>query len=129
MKKSFFLLLFSLILLSGCAEDNRFDFAGKNENWNVFYIVNVSNGDTQDANGTIKYVGEGQAPEKINYTIKTLSGSSEGTGILLEEGVANAGRSSCEGCAIIQKDEEIEVEITWNGQSEKLVLINKALSN
>lgn len=31
---------------------------------------------------------------------------------------AELGRGDCGGCAVIQEDEEIEFEITWEGQSE-----------
>ncbi|ANU21388.1 hypothetical protein BBI15_14985 [Planococcus plakortidis] len=121
MKKIIGLLVLAFDL-SGCVDGDRYNFSGSSENWDVFYVVDVSDGTNQEKSGTIKYVGEGNAPEMIDYEIEASGSGSEGTGITLNEGTADTGRSSCEGCAVIQEDEEIEVEITWNGQTENLLL-------
>ncbi|MCH4827953.1 hypothetical protein [Planococcus halocryophilus] len=125
MKKCISLIIL-LFILSGCGNDSdRYNFSGSSENWDVFYVVNVSNGNAQEKTGTIKFTGEGEGPEIIDYKIETNSGGSEATGITLDDKVANLGNNMCEGCAVVQGDEEIEVEVTWNGQTEKLTLINK----
>lgn len=117
------LLVILLLTLSSCGNSSdRFNFSGSSENWEVFYVVNVFGKDNEEKNGTIKFIGEEDPPETIDYKIETISGGSEGTGVTLNDGVGNIGNAFCEGCAVIQRDEEIEVEIVWNGQTENLVL-------
>lgn len=111
------------LILSGCVDGDRYNFSGSSENWDVIYTVDVSEGTSQEKSGTIKFVGEGEAPETIDYKIEANSGGSEGTGVTLTDGVVDDVASSiCEGCAVIQEDEEIEVEITWDGQTENFIL-------
>jgi len=125
MKKCISLIIL-LFILSGCGNDSdRYNFSGSSDNWDVFYVVNVSNGNAQEKTGTIKFTGDGEGPEIIDYKIETNSGGSEATGITLDDKVANLGNSMCEGCAVVQENEEIEVEVTWDGQTEKLTLFNK----
>lgn len=122
MKKITFLAIL-LLILSGCGTGNaRYDFSGSSENWNMTYVVNVSSGDREEKNGTVKFIGDGQAPETIDYKIETNSGGSAGTGITLSEKAGKIGNGFCKGCAVMQWDEEIMVEITWDGQKENLML-------
>lgn len=124
--KKYMSLIILLFILSGCGNDSdRYDFSGSSENWDVFYVVNVSNGEAEEKTGTIKFTGDGEAPEIIDYKIETTSGGSEATGIILDDKVADLGNSMCEGCAVVQGNEEIEVEVTWNGQTENLTLTNE----
>lgn len=115
-------LIIVLFVLSGCVDGDRYNFAGSSENWDVFYVVDVSDQTEQKQTGTINYRGEEPAPETMDYRIKYSGGSSSGIDVPLVNGTANTGRGVCQGCAVIQKDEEIEVEITWNGQTETLFL-------
>lgn len=125
MKKSISLIIL-LFILSGCGNgSDRYNFSGSSDNWDVFYVVNVSNGDREERNGTVKFTGEGEVPETIDYKIETNSSGTEAIGISLTDGVADFGNNFCDGCAVVQEDEEIEVEVTWNGQTEKLTLLNK----
>ncbi|MDJ0333534.1 hypothetical protein [Planococcus sp. S3-L1] len=125
MKKSISLIIL-LFILSGCGNgSDRYNFSGSSDNWDVFYVVDVSNPTEQQQTGTINFRGEESGPETMDYSIKYSGGSSSGIDVPLVNGTANTGRGACQGCAVIQKDEEIEVEITWNGQTEKLILINK----
>lgn len=121
MKKLISLFIMTLIL-SGCVDGDRYNFSGSSENWDVFYVVDVSNGTSQVEEGTVKYTGEGEAPDTINYKLEANSGGSEGTGLTIIDGTGNIANGSCEGCAVVQEDEEIEVEITWDGQTENLIL-------
>lgn len=120
--KKIILLLIMISVLIGCANGDRYNFSGSSKNWNVFYVVDVSNGNEQSTTETIKYTGEEPAPETIDYKIEANSGGSEGTGKTLDNGTTNTGSSICEGCAVIQEDEEIEVEIKWDDQTENLIL-------
>ena len=120
--RNFILLGIVLVILSACGNSDRYNFSGSSENWDVFYIVEVSGGDRQQENGTVKFTGDGEAPEFIDYKLETASGGSEGTGIAVANGSGNIANGSCEGCAVVQGDKEVEVEITWDGQTEKLLL-------
>ena len=110
--------------MSGCTDADRLNFAGESENWNVFYTVDVMDPTSEQTTGSIKYVGENDAPEDINYRINSISCGREGTMRNLEEGIASLGSGFCEGCTVVQKDSEIQVTITWNGKSEELILEN-----
>lgn len=124
--KKFIVLVSVIVMLSGCGNNSaRYNFSGSSDKWDVFYIVNISNGDREEKNGTIKFTGGEEAPETVDYKIETNSGGSEGTGITLIDGVGKIGNGFCSGCAVIQEDEAIKVEITWDGQTENLILINE----
>jgi hypothetical protein len=126
-------LLVFVFMLAGCGNGDSanssgnsgdwdvYNFLGSSDNWHVSYEADISNGDMETNTGTIEYTGEEQAPETIDYKIDYNSGNTEGSRDLLN-GEVDLGRSSCGGCAVIQEDEEIEVEITWDGQTENLIL-------
>ncbi|MGH2318018.1 hypothetical protein ACRC6Q_09625 [Planococcus sp. SE5232] len=114
-----------LLILSGCVNSDRYEFSGSSENWDVFYVVEILDRDRQQEKGTVKFTGDDDAPEVIEYRLQTTSGDSEGTGVMLTNGVGNIANGSCGGCAVVQEDEKVEVEITWDGQTEKLVLMNE----
>lgn len=117
MKKLFFFGIL-LLILSGCGNGDRYNFSGSSENWDVFYTVDVIDSTSEETTGTIKYVGDEPVPQKINFKI----GSKEGTNVEMEDGVTNIGHTSCRGCSVTQEDEEIAVEINWDGQMENAVL-------
>lgn len=121
MKKTILLVMMAMVL-SGCANGDRYNFSGSSDSWDVFYVVDISNGNEQGTTGTINYTGEEPAPETIDYKIEANSGGSEGTGTTLDDGTANTGSGVCQGCSAIQEDEEIKVEIKWDGQTENLIL-------
>lgn len=123
--KKMIVLAVLILILSACGNKSaRYNFSGSSDNWDVFYIVNVSNGDREEKTGTIKFTGEEEAPETVDYKIETSSGGSEGTGITLTDGVGKMGNGFCDGCAVIREDEAIKVKITWDGQTENLILVN-----
>lgn len=110
-----------LLALSGCVEGDRYQFTGSGDNWDVNYVVDVSQQDSEEATGTIRYTGEGTAPETIIYTI--ASNSSEVSGnVMTTDGTVNIGRSACDGCSIVQRGDDIQVEIKWDGQVETFEL-------
>lgn len=117
-------MLMMLLLLTACGDEtNRYNFKGSSDNWDMNYVVDVTSSDSQNKSGTVIFTGEGQVPETVDYNITTKLGMSAGTGVMLESGKAGSiGKVSCEGCTIIQEDEEIQVEISWNGQTEEFVL-------
>lgn len=123
--RRFSLLTFLLLILSGCGIGERHEFAGSSENWQVLYVVEVSNGDRQETTGTIEYIGDKPIPEAFDYEMVNVLTTLGGTGRPLIDGKAIIGNDRCENCRIIQEDDELEVEIMWNGQSDKFVLMTK----
>ncbi|MBT2581250.1 hypothetical protein [Planococcus sp. ISL-109] len=116
MKKLASLLL--VLVLSGCVQGDRYQFAGSGDNWDVLYIVDVAGQDNQQATGTIVYTGEDAAPETIIYSIESASGGTSGANVSTDEGSVNIGGGTCNGCAVVQGNEELDVEIKWDGQIE-----------
>jgi len=117
-------LLIGLLILSGCSEGDRYNFKGSSDNWNVFYTVDVTSQDSKEATGKIVYTGKEPPPETIIYSIESTSGASSGN-VSVDEGEVLVGKSACDGCAVIQQDEELDVEIKWDGQVEEFVLRNE----
>lgn len=120
-------LLVVVFIMSGCTKANgdRYNFSGNSENWEVLYTIDVSNDNEQVYKGEAHFIGEGEAPEAIDYELEMNSSSSTGANTRLIDGVAKVGTSSCGGgCESIEGDEEIEVEINWNGQTENFLLKN-----
>ncbi|MEZ0482116.1 hypothetical protein [Planococcus sp. SSTMD024] len=117
-------LLAILLILSGCAEGDRYIYNGSGDNWDVFYTVDVTSKDSKEATGKIVYTGEEPAPETIIYSIESTAGASSGN-VTVDDGEVLVGKSACEGCAVIQRDEELDVEIKWDGQVEEFVLTNE----
>lgn len=121
------LVIIMLIVLSGCVDGERHEFSGSNKNWKISYVVEVSNGDSQETNGTIEYLGEEPIPETYDYELGTILTTFEGTGGLLTDGKSEFGNHKCAGCETFQEDDELEVEIMWDGQSERFVITTEGL--
>lgn len=99
-----------------------YNFIGSSENWDVIYEVDILNDNAEESTGTIEYMGDEDPPETIDYEIDYSGGAGSETGRNLYDGVASMGTTSCAGCAVTQEDEEIEVEINWEGRTENLIL-------
>lgn len=117
------LLVILLMVLSGCSGE-RLEFSGSNENWKVFYVVEVSDGDRQETTGTIEYIGDETPPETFDYEMVNVLTVLGETGKHLKDGKATIGNDRCNDCRTLQKDDELEVEIKWDGQTENLTLNN-----
>lgn len=115
------LLIILLLGLGGCSNGGIYEFSGTTDNWDVFYMVEVTKDDKQKATGTLKYIGDGQMPETVDYKIGTTLTKMGQTGTALTDGKANIG-SGCEGCGTFQEDDELEMEIMWDGKTEKFIL-------
>ncbi|CAM3067619.1 hypothetical protein FITA111629_01555 [Filibacter tadaridae] len=119
------LLLVTLVfLMSGCVDGNSYSFSGSGDNWDILYEVVVTNEVEQQTAGKIKYIGDNKAPETIDYKIEynNKGQGSSGEESTLKYGAFKFKDVTCGNCEIIQKDDEIEVEIMWGGQTEKLIL-------
>ena len=138
--KKIILLFVTALILSGCntgdgtvspeniTPEGNYSFTGSNENWEVLFevdVVNKDQGENQvDENGTLTFIGEDEAPEMVDYKLKTDSGinSKEGTGVPIYEEVGSFAQGSCGNCVPMDADEELELEIIWDGNTEKIIL-------
>lgn len=103
----YIMVIIAILVTAGCSLQTTTHFSGKGDNWIVKY---TANGETADYE--IQYTGEEPIPENINYIIDTFSV----TGRELSENgyVQNEHR----GNDVDENDEEINVTIEWNGESE-----------
>jgi hypothetical protein len=115
------LFLISSVLLTACSESKLMNFTGKSENWQLNYQVNVLDEDSESTNLTIKYIGKKPTPREIHYVVEGVFGKSEGN-VTLNNEELKIGGDSCSGCAVTQEKEKIKANITWNHQSETLIL-------
>lgn len=125
MKKLLLFSLFAVILLSGCTNGDRFDFAGSGKDWQVFYVSTVFDEDSEDGKGVIKYVGKEPAPELIDYEVETVAGGGSGSDLSLTDGVVEFGKTSCDGCAVTKRDSTMKVKISWDGKTEEITLTHR----
>lgn len=125
MKKIIGLSIFLLITLGGCGEGDRFVFSGESENWQVDYEAIIYDETSEETFGSIKYKGIEPSPKEINYVIKSGSDEKSGKNISLEEGSTTISKGSCRSCAITREDEEMKVEIIWDGKKESFTIKNE----
>ncbi|KOS61337.1 hypothetical protein FJQ98_01635 [Lysinibacillus agricola] len=122
--KQILLLVTLVLLMSGCVDGDKYSFSESGDNWEILYEVVVTNDVEQQTAGSIKYIGDNKAPETIDYKIQynSLGQGSSDEESPLKFGAVKFKNITCGNCEIIQKDDEIEVEIMWEGQTEKLIL-------
>lgn len=138
--KKIILLFVTALILSGCntgdgtvsskniTPEGNYIFTGSNDNWEVLFEVNVVNkeqGENQvDENGTLTFIGADEAPKMVDYKLKTDTGinSQEGTGVPIYAEVGSFAQSSCGNCVPMKADEELELEIISDGNTEKIIL-------
>ncbi|KGP91994.1 hypothetical protein N780_15715 [Pontibacillus chungwhensis BH030062] len=117
MKKIFILLLLSITLIA-CSQ-NSFDFIGDSDNWEVTYHVSTKSESSQSSNLEIRYIGNNNPPEQINYK---FDNGKEGTNIRLDEGTYKGVNSQCSGCNTTQESEEFVITIEWDEKEEVIDL-------
>lgn len=117
MKKIFILLLLPITLIA-CSQ-NKYDFTGESHNWEVTYYVSTKSESTQSSNLEIRYIGNNNPPEQINYK---FDNGKEGTDIRLDEGIYKGANSQCSGCNTPQESEEFVITIEWNEKEEVIDL-------
>ncbi|WP_277674498.1 hypothetical protein [Piscibacillus halophilus] len=121
------ILLLSILLLPSCiADTDQLTFQNETDHWQVEYHVDIKGEDSESTRLFLKYVGEGEAPENINYRIDSVTGSNGGNNTLLKNGLLDISLGSCSGCSITREDEEIEITIEWNNDSETFMLNNNS---
>ncbi|MBT2581259.1 hypothetical protein [Planococcus sp. ISL-109] len=119
------LLFIMLVVLSGCIGEEKHQYSGNSESWSMTYEVVAAKSGSQQVEGAINYTGAGSAPEMINYSIGTILKSQSATGMPAKDGVVTLDSGRCLDCGIIQEHSPIQVEITWDGQTETFSLMEE----
>ncbi|GEN52710.1 hypothetical protein [Halobacillus faecis] len=119
---TFIFFFMTAVVLTGCLGQKTLYFQEESENWEVEYIADVKSEDSESTSLHITYVGEGEAPENINYTLDSPAGGREGDYVLLNDGMVQQMGNFCSGCAVTRKDHEIQVTIEWGEKEETLDL-------
>lgn len=110
-----------LLILSSCGIGERYELKGSSDNWEVFYAVEVSSHNDATGTGTLEYTGAEPIPEKFDYMIHYKQSGSGTTNNELTDRNVNFGNFRCESC-YFDEDDEIEVEINWDGKKENIFL-------
>ncbi|SET10947.1 hypothetical protein SAMN05216389_105198 [Oceanobacillus limi] len=88
------------------------------------YIVYINSSTSEEGELSIKYTGEEQVPNTINYKVGAYSG--EGRPLGDDNSPTSITRSTgCSGCSVTEENDEIDVEIEWNGNSETFTLTSE----
>jgi len=101
----------TIAILVGCSLKTTTVFSGEGDNWIVKYTANEDNADYE-----IEYTGEEPIPENINYSIANFSVTGRE---LSEYGYVE---NEHMGNSIDENNEEINVTIEWNAESESFSL-------
>lgn len=120
MKKMILLFLLAFIL-SGCGIGERYELSGTSDNWEVFYVVEVSKQNKLMGSGNLEYTGDEPIPETFNYEIKFDTSTSKITGEQLTSRKMKIGNTKCDLC-YFDEDDEIELQIEWDGKTENMIL-------
>ncbi|WP_054637457.1 hypothetical protein [Thalassobacillus sp. C254] len=121
MKVTFFIVSFITInsLIIGCSDQRSVEFVGKGNNWDVKYTAHIQGENQEDIDYIIRYIGSNSPPDTINYKIDSL----EVTGAALNENAyVEHTNNSCSGCTITNENDELEVTIKWEEESESFYL-------
>ncbi|ALS76364.1 hypothetical protein AUC31_14680 [Planococcus rifietoensis] len=116
--KKLITILFAAVLLSGCIEGEQHRYSGNSGSWSMTYKVVESQSGSQQVEGLLNYIGPETAPERIEYSMSTVTQSQSATGIPVTDGKATLQNTNCVDCGIIQEHTKIKVEIKWDGTSE-----------
>ncbi|XOK62497.1 hypothetical protein ACJ7K1_05000 [Paenibacillus elgii] len=123
MRKAF-VLVFSLLLLQGCAREDQKNlvFSGESEHWTgKFEVYRI--GDKAEERLTLQYKPNERltVPIDFSYSYSRGSYSAEGYNIQNNKIVAR----SVSSIAPLQKSEEIPIHVEWDGKKEDVLLKSK----
>ena len=116
MKKLCIFLFVILTILAGCSSNV---FSGESANWDGKYSTTI-NGNDEEGNYTFVYKNGNDHTKLKNVEIVVSNGVSSSTKTMDEhEGTTITMPTSCQGCAVTQENEKIEVTIKWDGKHEE----------
>lgn len=125
MYKRWLIACFVFLTLIACSELKTLHFLGESDNWEINFIVDIYEKNSETSNLTIRYIGEDEAPDEINYKIKYGGGSSSVTRIKLDDGVLHTSGGSCSGCLTTNENHQVNITIEWDGNEENIELTYK----
>lgn len=111
--KYFLTMMFitAILVIVGCSIQTSTHFSGEGDNWVVQFTSHGEN-----ATYDIQYRGEEPIPENINYSIASFSVTGRE---LSEDGYVE---NEDWGTSVDENNEEIDVTIEWNDESESFSL-------
>ncbi|WP_100399182.1 hypothetical protein [Bacillus sp. FJAT-44742] len=121
MKVTYLIVSFIIIngLLIGCSDQRSVEFVGEGNNLEGKYTAHIQGENQEDIDYIIRYIGSNSPPDTINYKIDSL----EVTGATLNENAyVEHTNNRCSGCAITNENNELEVTIKWEEESESFYL-------
>ncbi|WP_042475643.1 hypothetical protein [Bacillus ndiopicus] len=123
MKKKLFIMASCFVILSGCMTQGA-QYSAKNNDWEVKLDLTFDKAEGMECHtGAIKYLGEEPYPKEVKYSVTNNSNlEMGGTGVLDQYGVLNFGKGCGSATALIDKGNEAEIKIEWDGKSETLQL-------
>ncbi|GEN45411.1 hypothetical protein [Alkalibacillus haloalkaliphilus] len=116
------LVLTSLVLTACYSDYEELSFKDKTDHWEVEYFVSIRGGDSENVSLIMEYIGEGEPPENISYSVDGVTSSSMAENRFMSNGVLNISVGSCVGCQVTQEDAQIDVSIRWEDNNESMVL-------
>ncbi|MDV2582402.1 hypothetical protein [Alkalibacillus haloalkaliphilus] len=118
------LILTSLVLAACYSDYEELSFKNETDHWEVEYFVSIRGGDSENVSLIMEYIGEGEPPESISYSVDAMSSSSSSRGEdrFIPNGVLNTPIGRCDDCEVTQEDAEIGVDIRWEDNNESMVL-------
>lgn len=129
MKKIFVILpiLVGILLLAGCQSDEEnLNFYGSSDNWTAEIITEVIDGSEKNEI-ILKYNGDGAGTIKFNYLVENNSNnlSFGANDVSLKEDGTYTNANLASNSASTTIDDQIEVTIDWNDQTESIILKKK----
>lgn len=128
-----FLSIVALVILSAC-DTKQYYYSGKSENW-LFQVNTTGLKNENYTDWEIQYIGNDSFPEVFNYEIHDLSFSqkepSKATAVQLDENglYKQEFTNLCKQCRATKEQQQFEVLIVWENQSEILnVTFDKTLN-
>ncbi|GAA0459537.1 MULTISPECIES: hypothetical protein [Alkalibacillus] len=116
------LILTSLVLTACYSDYEELSFKNETDHWEVEYFVSIRGGDSENVSLIMEYIGEGEPPESISYSVDAVTSSTRGGDIFISNGVLNNSIGRCVDCEVTQEDAEIDVDIRWEGNHERMML-------
>ncbi|MDQ0350333.1 hypothetical protein J2R98_000136 [Alkalibacillus filiformis] len=121
--KVFTMLILTSLVLTACYSDyEELSFKHETEHWEVEYFVSIRGGDSENVSLIMEYIGEGEPPESISYSVDAMSSSRSGEDMFIRNGVFNTSMGSCTDCEVTQENAKIDVNIRWEDNNESMVL-------
>ncbi|PFH87773.1 hypothetical protein [Bacillus sp. AFS088145] len=119
MRKIYFLILVTLLILVGCSNDSL-HFKGESEHWKGEYTTNVD-GTTENGQFEFEFKDGKQKKKNLEINVDGLTGGSNRKESENDETVITM-KTSCSGCSVTRDSDVFKVTIKWDGNEESFEL-------